>query len=186
MDKIAICNLALHIAGMSDRIESETEDSLERRVCFDWFDFSVREILSAFQWRFAEKYADVQSVASDRHDYPWLVTLPDDCLNVRSLYNDFGVIHRWKMSGDQKKALSMSPASSCEYTADIEVDLWPYKHIELLATSLAVRIAPPLLRTADSAAQPMQLYQLRLNSAMMEEASAVRDYVNNNRRHHTD
>ena len=81
------------------------------------------------------------------------------------------------MSGNQGDVLSMSPASSCEYTADIEVDLWPYKHIELLATSLAVRIAPPLLRTADSAAQPMQLYQLRLNSAMMDEACLRRDHV---------
>lgn len=56
MDKLGVCNLALQLIGVSDRIEREDEDSLERQVCFDWYDIARERMLTAFPWNFADAY----------------------------------------------------------------------------------------------------------------------------------
>jgi len=194
MDKLAICNLALQVAGVSDRISSADEDSLERIVCFDWFGFAVDDVMRRYPWRFAMVNVGLIPAKSDHPEYRYQSELPDDCVLVHDVYgeNICGKkrIKRWTMRGKNKLYTADKP-TCCVYIRapkppdDVMNDDWlddwlsgvPSKVIELIAIRLAACIVPPLLRTGESVATIMQLFNARLSEATQDEVNGLRDTV---------
>ena len=74
-----------------------------------------------------------------------------------------------------------APKPPDDVTNDDWLDDWlsgvPSKVIELIAIRLAACIVPPLLRTGESVATIMQLFNARLSEATQDEVNGLRDTV---------
>lgn len=179
MSKTYVCNLALQAAGLSDRIEYEDEDSLERMVCFDWFDIAVQETLLFYPWRFCEQSGTLSPSQSTRPDFPYTSTVNSNCLLVRHVYDaaDNKEIAEWRMSGSGTLLTKREP-SLYVYTENItDPDQWPPKITKVVAMSLAVMIAPPLLRTAETLQLLKEMQVAALREAVNDEVAGLRDVV---------
>lgn len=196
MDKLGVCNLALQLIGVSDRIEREDEDSLERQVCFDWYDIARERMLTAFPWNFADAY-DWQPVNEPNDgQFPYMVKLDEDCLFVRSVtarnINPKGIDACLRVAENHLQPLrsltrwcvadgviySLDPVDSYCYTLNRkDVDKFPAGKIQLLAYFLAESIAPALQRNSDITVRMAQLRQSYLQTNINEDVAQLRDWA---------
>lgn len=206
MDKLGVCNLALQLIGVSDRIEREDEDSLERQVCFDWYDIARERMLTAFPWNFARATeTDVECVHNPNQRFPYHVVLPKSCLFVRGVYIEDNMLRsgiRAYMSGVETEGMprpqdsiykmepvtswlvsdnaifALEPISGFDYTLNRkDVDKFPAGKIQLLAYFLAESIAPALQRNSDITVRMAQLRQSYLQTNINEDVAQLRDWA---------
>lgn len=87
--KVGISNLALGYVGCSQTIAALDEDSQEARACNTYFDQVRDELLRAYEWSFATRYATLAQVTEfeededpEINDWGYAFRVPNDCLRV--------------------------------------------------------------------------------------------------------
>ena len=87
-DNVEIANQSLSNIGVSDYIESLTEDSNEAEKCNLFFHSVRKRLLRQFNWPFAKR--QVALVLSDETVTGWnyCYVYPADCINARKIVNN--------------------------------------------------------------------------------------------------
>lgn len=87
--KTKISNLALSHLGSTKTIANfETEQSAEARVCREYFDTCVEEVLQGFPWPFASKIAALALTSGTQPpstEWRYAYKYPVDCLDIRRI-----------------------------------------------------------------------------------------------------
>lgn len=88
--KVDICNMALATLGDTATVTSidPPEGSAQADHCARFYPIALRDLLTAFPWRFATKRAKLAKVAADvvgEEDTKHYFALPSDCLRVLNL-----------------------------------------------------------------------------------------------------
>lgn len=91
MDAVKIGNMALSHVGAGTQIESLSENSLEAQQITLWYDEARKQALSALNWTFARKRADLASHTDDPPtEWLYRYQYPVDCLVMRKIPNPMG------------------------------------------------------------------------------------------------
>ena len=67
--KVDIWNMALRKVGVSNIINTEDDDSVEARVCFDAWDNLILEVFESRPWRFARRQLVLSSLATQSQSH---------------------------------------------------------------------------------------------------------------------
>ena len=86
MKKIDICNNALIEAHQDATITNIDEDSVEAERCRRIYDFTRRELLSAYPWTFATKFVKLARVKEDIEGYKFAYKYPKEALRINDFY----------------------------------------------------------------------------------------------------
>ncbi len=153
VDKVTIGNLALDAIGVSDNIESFTENSKAARVVRRHYEFSRIKALEAFPWPFSTIRLVLSTHGDDAPtDWAYRYQYPANCVAAQKIINPFGdaadaVPFKIQMSenGETKSILTDMDDACLEYTFDQEnTTLFTAHFVDLLAQKLAGRIAMPM------------------------------------------
>lgn len=158
LSSVQISNLALARIGIMQGIDDLDEASDEARACNLHFEACRDDLLCALDAPFARRTAGLGLVANDPEGgWAYSYRLPSDCLVARTIGHKVA----FKITGDASGGLlyaNTNPATLI-YTARIaDVALLPHDVALLLASRLAVDIAPALARTDAVVARAKQRY----------------------------
>lgn len=85
---INICNMALSLAGVTKRINSLDEPSVEAQQCKLYIDISRDGLLQEHLWRFATKHAPL-ALSNEKHPYwEFIYTYPTDCIRLIRVFGE--------------------------------------------------------------------------------------------------
>lgn len=181
VSKVDICNSALGLLG-ADRIRSVDEDNKRARMCDRFYESAKAYLLARFDWPFAKKLKKLQPLAVDEDDQiegRYEYALPSDCITPRDLYPPGGR-NWWEIMG-KTLICRVSPDSDTEvilmYTGRVEdVTYFTDTFVNLLALSIAVRIAPSITQDEALAKSLYGQYQTELRDAWESDANVGNDY----------
>lgn len=82
--RVEICNMALSNIGDGATVTSidPPDGSLQARICAQFFDIAVNKAMEAHAWDFAVKRVSPTAVTTDRSEWLFSYTLPDDYMGV--------------------------------------------------------------------------------------------------------
>lgn len=151
VSSVQIANMALSKIGARSNIESFTEDSAEAFECDLWYNFSLEQALSVYNWSFARKSLTLaeHADAAPKKRWAFRYMYPSDCVKARYIENPAGVDadpvpFRVELSDDssQKTIVTDQEDAVLIYTARVQNPaLYSPFFIDFLATVLASRIA---------------------------------------------
>jgi hypothetical protein len=146
---VAICNLALDQIKESSISIISTPVTNTEALCARWYDLIRQATLSAYNWNFALKSANILLVGTPTvSDYSDYYTLPNDYLRLRAIEDPKIPIGR-KDFEIQGRYLFYSYGNAASlpiwYTRDeTDVSLYPALFIRLLSAELAVVLGKKL------------------------------------------
>jgi len=158
MTDIQICNLALARLGDA-RITSLSDATAQAQYCSLFYDQTVAELQSDFDWQFCRKQVALSSGTVPSTGFSFQYTLPTDFLRALRLgtvaeSENFGV---WEIVGDKIHTNLSNPA--LDYIADITDETkFPALFVELLTIKLAGLLAMPLTGSKDLFGQMAELF----------------------------
>ena len=190
--KTEICNIALSNANLEGAVaDVDTERSVEAARCRQWYDFTRRAALSAFDWTFARKKValvahpippeeDNSFFFSNRYSFPL------DCLTIREIrpfnINGKQLPHRIEIASDSTRSILTSvDDASMRYTFD-QSQTFVFSPMFDMAFSLALGayIAEPTTGKTNK----RQMLLAEANAAIMQAAET--DYNNEQIEEETD
>lgn len=150
--EIDICNIALGLVG-SDAIRSFNTDNVRSSTCKLFYETDVQSLLAEYDWSFARRFALLNKLNNPPVPAGWVGwALPSDCLVARSLDKNPSK-KTWEIYGN-----ILATPDTCQdtrelrYTAsDAPVALYTPGFIQLLAYSIAAKLAMPLAQSKDMA-----------------------------------
>lgn len=166
MDQLAIANLALRRLAIGRKIGALTEATETARVLTDLYDPTRDEVLRAFDWPFATKFASLTVVSGPSPrasvDFLYSYRYPADCVAARRLRNQprrpdvraarvpftigqDGTGRLLFTDAQPIDATTDFPAyPELEYTAAVSESLWPADFCTALSQLLAWYASPSL------------------------------------------
>lgn len=79
---VNICNMALSLAGVTKRINSLDEPSVEAQQCKLYINISRDGLLQEHHWRFATKHAPLALSDEAHPHWQYVYTYPTDCIRL--------------------------------------------------------------------------------------------------------
>lgn len=140
-----ICNVALQMVG-ARRITSLNEDSVEARLCLDFYDTVRDELLRSHPWKFAIKRVALAEVANEEPLFGFdnYFQLPTDCLRVLKVEGDESF--PWTVEGTY--LLTDDDTATIKYVAKItQVGMFDSCFTQALALKLAYKLSFPLVQS---------------------------------------
>lgn len=187
MDKVEICNMALSRIGAS-QIERMDEDSVNARICGQFYDACRRSELRNYPWSFATRRVKLALVNTKPFDYKYAYRYPSNALYIRKLYNTErgwalkDVKHQIIGDANGRVILTDMELAGCEYTADItEASLFDSEFCSALAWAIAMEIAVPITGNVQMASYCQNSYQHFVTEARVDntnEDNPDRKHVN--------
>ncbi len=149
--KVGIWNLSLSRIKSSALIQSDTEESTERRAFDAVYDTSLQAVLELFDWHFARKQSSLAQLAEDPPDgWTYRYTYPTDCLAdrylaVRSTLDAIPYEVYLSTDGSTKNIFTDISPAILVYTANItNPNLFSALFIEMLSWKLGAEVGPSL------------------------------------------
>jgi hypothetical protein len=148
-DDVAICNLALDLLKESSITIISTPVTKTESLCARWYDVVRQATLSAYNWNFALKSANIlRGGTPSVSDYPDYYNFPNDFLKLRAIVDpaipltkrDFE-IQGATLLYDYGSEASMPIWYTCDHTT---ISVWPALFIELLSEELALKLGKKL------------------------------------------
>lgn len=140
---INICNRSLLRLGVSSI--NDFTSSPKARICGTIYPTFSTSLLSMYNWRFAaKKSAALVAGATPANFWSNSHAVPADFLTLRNVYNSANAGVRPMKDGYERFGdLIMSNQATlyCDYTYDIDEDLWPDFYAEFAATAFAAEVA---------------------------------------------
>ena len=171
--KTQICQLALRHLAITERFaDVDTANTKNAKVLLDLYDQVVGEVLSAFDWPFARRFAQlVAGVASTETGWATAYTLPNDAVTVHRVGVD--IVGGTQIIPEQdipfeineKLLYSNIDTVAIQYTSNaILVANYPPDFIACVADLLAFYAAPSLTEGDQFklGARAFQMYQVQL------------------------
>jgi len=201
---IEICNLALDLLGSKATITSLTDGSEEAAACSRHLQLAVIASLDIVNWPFAKRFNVIFPAAGSEGTpvepfEPWgfVYEIPQDCVAPRALYPGARSVNEASKIAfdfltvpdpdDVTKTLQViatdeegddSTRPLLEYTVMLSgPQAFPVPYIDLLAATLALRLAAPLTADPNRVAFVKQVYQQALNAAVASAMSQRREDV---------
>lgn len=168
LDKVAIANRALLNIGVTDTIESFTEDSTEAEAIEAIYEHARRVTLAAYDWSFARARATLtqHATAAPTTDWAYRYEYPTEALVIRRLVNPLGPTAEATpfeievvTSAEQRTILTDLEDAEAVYTANISnVELFSEHFAEALAAQIAVMIAYGITKKRSVRADAVSAY----------------------------
>jgi hypothetical protein len=153
-----LCNMALGMMG--DKANSITdiaveESSEEWRLCDLYYDAVRDRVASMRPWRFNRGRAQLeQNETAPDFGYAYAYDLPEDCLRVRRVVDQNGVLTKYKWDKEGAQILTDDGTCYILYAVTSEdLTKWPPEVIRLFAQELAIELAVPLAKSKQLKAQ---------------------------------
>ena len=173
MNSIDVCNLALAYIGNTQPIASMVEQTKGAILCGRFYNLTREQLLKAFPWNFAVKTEDLTEVTTETDDqFAYRYEYPEDCLRVLRVGEEEDgedtVNHYVVRTVDSNGTLSKRIACDIEdarakYIFDVQdIEAMPAEFIDVLALSLALRLAGPMVTDARMVQSVQQQYQYSL------------------------
>lgn len=164
---VTVCNFALgHVAAINSIQNLDTDPSPEAVVCRQFYYAARDEVLRAFDWGFATKFAQLGLVQNyPTNEYSYAYRYPSDCLKFRRICSGLRTDNRqsrvtFKLSQDSQGLIILTDWQNviqtppnpvlipdCEYTFQAyNASFWPTDFIQALSWKLSFYIAPQLAR----------------------------------------
>lgn len=161
---VKICNMALSLAGVTKRINSLDEPSVEAQQCNLYINISRDGLLQEHHWRFATKHAPLALSDNTHTHWQYVYTYPADCIRLirvfsedtslgsqewlRTVHENAGLRPRTfelQAMGDVRVILSNIEKAYGEYVSGaIDPTQYPPLFTEALAYRLAMELVVPL------------------------------------------
>lgn len=91
---IKICNMALSLAGVTKRINSLGDTTIEANQCSIYIDSSRDGLLQEHAWRFATKHAPLALAAEAHPKWEYVYSYPVDCIRMLGVFGEGSDIYR--------------------------------------------------------------------------------------------
>lgn len=85
---VSVCNMALSLAGVTKRINSLDEPSVEAQQCKLYIDISRDGLLQEHHWRFATKHAPLALSDKTHTHWQYVYTYPTDCIRLIRVFSE--------------------------------------------------------------------------------------------------
>jgi len=128
------------------RITSLNEDSVEARLCLDFYDNVRDEMLRSHPWKFATKRAALVEVANEEPAFGFdhYFQLPTDCIRVLKVEGDESL--PWTVEGTY--LLTDDETATIKYVARItQVGMFDPGFTQALTLKLAYKLSFPLVQS---------------------------------------
>ncbi len=174
--EVSICNMAFALLG-EDSIRSFDDSNRRARLSQRLYEATRDYLLFRFDWPFARAYKYLKEVDTSDLDVPegqHVFQLPSDCLVPRDIHPR-GSKEPWEVYGN----LLYTPLATVGlyYTRkETNTNLFSTTFANLLATALAVRLAPPLAQDDALTGQLYKQYQYELREVMESDANIGNTY----------
>lgn len=169
-NEVAICNAALLRTGVSKRIESLSDDTVEAEACSSEYDGVRDAVLRDHPWRFAKKYATI-SADADTPAWYWTVqyTLPNDCLLLLGLESED---YAYEVVANRKLMTNVAAPLNIRYTSRVsDVTLMDPMFKQALVLKLASVLCLTLTSDRERVIQLEQLYAKAVEDARFADSS---------------
>lgn len=139
-----ICNLALQQLGAA-RIISLAADSVEARLCSDFYTLLRDELLRSHPWKFATKRIDLaRATPTPEFGFDFYYQLPTDCLRVLKVDGD--ETYGWTVEGTY--LLTDDDTATIKYISNnIQVGMFTSDFVTALALKLAYKLSYALVQS---------------------------------------
>lgn len=180
--KVDICNMALATLGDTATVTSidPPEGSAQADHCARFYPMALRDLLSAFSWRFATRRARLAQISAEvpgEEGTKFYYALPSDCLRVVSVHDSAtngGVIdYSVEFFNWRRVIVTASPDPWIQYvTSEVEESLFTPAFSTALVHRLASMLAGPLVPGSSGVElckSQLELYQVFLDRAKMAD-----------------
>lgn len=129
----------------------DTENSEAASACRTFYDVTVQEVLSSYNWAFATKFRELSLVAEDPTDeWSYSYRYPSDCLKFRRILSGIRTDTRdsrvpYKMAKDSAGRLIYTDKyqAECEYTENVtDPTFFPPNFVAAVSYLLAYKVSP--------------------------------------------
>lgn len=183
LSKVEMCNLALSSIGLSELIQSLDDDTTPARQCKLLFKPSAIELLTLYNWSFAERKQYLALLDSvEPVDYRYAYSYPSNCLRFRGIYSSLSssepIPYGIQLSEDGKGryVITDQPTAIGIFTVDVSDDTgaWSEFFSSAFVWKLASKLVTPLTRNSGLIKTIIQLAQI--NIAEMVSLDCNEDY----------
>ena len=173
--KIKICNMALSLVGVSQKIDDIDEASKEAQECNLWYDQVRDSVLRDASWGFASKYQTlVEASASPSADWDYQYRLPSDFLRATWLTDgerDDSTPIPYALGADSDGAgviftNQQSPVILKYVYVASDESRWPSDFVVAMAWALGAAIAGTLADNPAWSDRAMKGYQMAIRKAL--------------------
>lgn len=180
--KVEIWNTALSHLGIEKEIAGVDERSAEAAACRRFYDPTVDQLLRAFAWSFATRFATLALVEADpTSEWSYSYRYPSDCLLVRrilsGLRNDTPDTRiEYRITSDASGLLIYTDQADAEVEFTVLANdplRYPSDFTSALSLLLAAKMAPRL-----TSGDPYKLRERNLNLFLAEIAEAKSASIN--------
>jgi len=183
--EVEMSNMALSHIGVTRRIQSLTEKSVEAKECQLWYPKSRDYILHKFNWPFAQKYKTLGKLADDPNsDWAFAYEFPSDCVRARRVLSGVGRVERdsetvpFTLANDSsnlKVIFTDKEDAVLQYTRLVEDPTqFSAEFVEAVAFRIAMQIAMPLSVSQAIRNEVANLYREALDGAEESESNEVK------------
>lgn len=198
---ISICNRALSLAGITKRITSFDEETIEAKQCKMHFEALRDGMLQEHVWRFATKHAPLALTDETHPNWLYVYQYPSDCLRLTRVFSASGADMKgqeWLLSNYERTASRLhtfelySMDSSrvvlcnieCAYGEYVSKAIDPLQYPPLFAEALVWRIAMELAvplsgGNFDNREKLAQFYSWSRSKAVEADANEALDIQQN-------
>jgi hypothetical protein len=173
---VQIWNMAMGHLGIDALIQSQEEKSLQANACRRYWAASRDSVLSAYDWNFARKYAELSQLSNTIPTTKWtyMYGLPTDCLAARYIddgsrgKNDRIAYEIFLLEGTRKAFLCDLEEVTLCYTAKVEdPNMFDPQFVESVSLYLAAQTCMQVTRKAN-----MKGYLLQQARGAIEASAA--------------
>lgn len=176
-----LVNIALGYLGVDDEVQNiTTEKSQAARAARLFYNISRDDTLRAFPWAFATKIAALATkVAGPNTDWAFSYAMPADAVYIRKLLDPAGRVPHQQARVPFKRATGALiftdlDNAKAEYTVQNDtVTEYPADFKNCFAIKLAVRMAPRLIRDANSRKIVVEELEKRFEAALQKVVIAA-------------
>ena len=197
---VDICNMALAMVG-ANLIRSLDEDNKRARTCAVFYPMTRDYLLDRFDWNFARKMAYLQPLSEERvigrppvisgsiPDGWYAYQQPHDCITPRDVHPP-GSQKTAKWKKFQNMILTVLPPETkprLYYTCAVEsTALFSPSFCTLLATGLALKLAPALAKDQQMTQSLLQQWKMEQAEVFGDDASTGDEYREHDERPEVD
>lgn len=182
--KVQICNRALSSHLGCKRINSLTESTPEAEQCNLHYEDTLRALLEAYPWSFAQRQDALAEVTNDLSDFwDYAYQRPANCLRIAWVNDDQSARDYMALNRDpdtDRRTIgdtiySNVPAASISYTTFVD-DPAEYSQAfrDALSAAIAANMAMPLTENSRLAGRAMEMAERSLDMAVAHDESQKR------------
>jgi hypothetical protein len=163
LDQVTVCNQAISAIGITRFIQNMNEGSIEAETCLLFWDSSVDQVLSDFDWNFARRYDPLALSKKTVPIWRYCYAYPASCIKARAIiptcsnpdlyplmYKKFLQEHRVPFDISENEAggglvvCTNIDTPILAYTARVKMALWSGEFITAFKFYMSSLLAAPL------------------------------------------